>query len=100
MTANAQSNPQSITFTTIQKVLDFKMYRSVKPKVIFSAYVSRVLPDNTSNIGTQTYSPVVQFKIDYDACCVGSMMALFTVDIGVRSTISEININGVSANGS
>ena len=27
-------------------------------------------------------------------------MALFTVNISVRSTISEINVNGISANGS
>jgi len=51
---NARTDPKgdaSILFSMIQKNFSFKMYKAVKPKVIFSTYISRVLPDNSySNI--------------------------------------------------
>lgn len=42
MLAGASSNAASISFGAIQKILNFKMYKVVKPKVIFAAYISRV----------------------------------------------------------
>ena len=101
MIARAQSNVGAFSFNDISKVFQFKMYKVVKPKVTFSAYISRVLPDTSlTNIQTSSYYPVVQFKIDYDACCVGSMMLLLTTDVQVRSSLGEIPVHGFSSNGS
>lgn len=47
MALNAQSNAGSINFGDIQKVLQFKMFKVTRAKAIFSAYISRVLPDTT-----------------------------------------------------
>lgn len=77
------------------------MFKVIKPKIIFSRYTSRVIPDQMNSTMQTTYYPQVQFKIDYDACCVGSMMLLFTMDIEVNPIVDQtkVQINGYSAKG-
>ena len=76
------------------------MFKATKAKVIFSAYLTRVLPDSSqTNLQASQYYPSIQFKIDFDSACIGSMMLNATTDISVRETIDKININGYTAQG-
>ena len=96
MTANG-TQTTNIQFSQIQQRFDFKMYKLIRPKVIFSTYLARQLPDASLSSGAvTTYQPTVQFKIDYDPCCVGSMMLMLTIDLSVRNTIQSLNVYGYS----
>lgn len=93
MTANG-TQTTNVQFSQIQQKFDFKMYKLVRPKVIFTTYLSRQLPDNLSS--QSVYQQNVQFKIDYDPCCIGSMMLLLTLDISVRDSLGSIDVYGYS----
>lgn len=72
------------------------MYKVIKPKIIYSVYISRVNPDTAGTNKTSFYYPSVQFRIDYDPCCIGSMVLYYTMAISVRKLLSaiKVNING------
>lgn len=60
MSENAKINANSINFGEINKYMSFKMFKITRAKTIFSAYISRVLPDgNQSNIQGNTYNSVI-----------------------------------------
>lgn len=59
MTANG-TQTTNIQFSQIQQRFDFKMYKLIRPKVIFSTYLARQLPDASLSSGqVTTYQPTV-----------------------------------------
>lgn len=96
---NSGTKQTNIPFAEIQKRFDFRMYKLTRPKIIFATNISRQLPDASTSQQSNVYQPTVQFKIDYDPCCIGSMMLLLTVDISVRDTINDIKVYGYSVGG-
>ncbi len=95
LTANG-TQTSTVQFSQIQQKFDFKMYKLIRPKVIFSSYLARQQPENGNTVAVSSYTQQVQFKIDYDPCCIGSMMLLLTLDLQVRDILSGIDVYGYS----